>query len=258
MRPNFDHLYYFNNPHNVLRNMMPSMEKACTLTETSEVNLDHTYFVVGPWKYNEERQAVFNSHYLHVDNGYFFKTKAASMFRLTYRGLQESKIFDCDNKRLDTCNFKIKKWNNNGDYILIVAPDSWPPRYYDGLKTDIEWIINVKHELRKYTDRKIFYRLKESRKDRGDDKLDRYLDNAWAVVTSQSLASIESICSGVPVFNLASSCCDNVALQDLSKIEHPYRPDNRQEWLASLSYGQFSRDEISSGFAREILKDRYL
>ena len=43
----------------------------------------------------------------------FFKTKAASMFRLTCRGLQESKIFDCDNKRLGTCNYNIKKWNKS-------------------------------------------------------------------------------------------------------------------------------------------------
>ena len=188
----------------------------------------------------------------------FFKTKAASMFRLMCRGLQESKICDCDNKRLGTCNSNIKKWNKKGDYILIVEPHSWPPRYYDGLKTYIERVIKVKNELCKFTDRKIFFRSKEARKDRGDDKLDRYLDNVWAVVRSQSLVFIESICSGGSVFNLAPCCRDNVVLQDLSKIEQPYRSDNRQEWLARLSYEQFSKDEISNGFAHEILRDRYL
>ena len=57
---------------------------------------------------------------------------------------------------------------------------------------------------------------------------------------------------------MAPSCCDNMALQDISKIEQPFYPDNRWEWIKSLSYGQFSIEELENGFAINQLKERYL
>jgi len=254
-----DNLKYFSNPHNVLKKLIPHISKSTRVEETDEINLNYTYLTVGPWKYSSDRQLVFDKgNFIHYDKGYFFNTKAASTFRLSHNNLQESRIFECDDKRIQQYNVKIKPWRKEGDYILIVAPDEWPVKYYTEFENEYEWAFWLKHELRKYTDRKIFIRFKETRKDRGDDPFVKYLDNAWAVITHQSLACIESICEGVPVFNLAPSCCDNMALQDLSKIEQPYYPDNRWEWVKSLSYGQFTLDEIENGFMIETLKDRYL
>jgi hypothetical protein len=253
-----DNLKYFSNPHNVLQNLLPYVSKITNITETTEIRLDWTYLAVGPWKYSEDRREIFKGgNFLHFDKGYFYNNKSPETYRFSYGSLQEPRIFDCDDTRISNYNIEIKPWKKSGDYILIVSPNDYIIQYYTEFKNDIEWIMHVKHELRKYTDRKIFYRLKEPRKERGDDPFVKYLDNAWAIITMQSLACIESICNGVPVFNLAPSCCGNVALQNISKIETPYYPDNRWEWIKSLSYGQFTREEIENGSMINILKDRY-
>jgi hypothetical protein len=255
----FDNLKYFSNPHKVLQKVLPILSKSTNIEVTDEISTNYTYLTVGPWKYSKERQKVFDKgHFIHYDKGYFFNTKAASTFRLSYNNLQESYIFDHDDKRISNYNIDIKPWKKQGDYILIVAPDEFPIKYYTEFNNEYEWTSWLKHELRKYTDRKIFIRYKETRKLRTDDPFVKYLDNAFAVITHQSLACIESICEGVPVFNLAPSCCDNMALQDISKIEQPFYPDNRWEWIKSLSYGQFSIEELENGFAINQLKERYL
>lgn len=256
--PLFDQLYYFENPHKVLEKIIPAFQSSVEVIETKEISFEKTYLVVGPWKYTEDQQHIFDrGRYLHYDKGYIFNTKVPNTFRLSYNSLQESKIFECDNKRLQDFYIDIKPWKKSGDYILIVAPDEFPVQYYTELQNEYEWAMWCKNEVRKYTDRKIFVRHKEKRKQRGNDPLNLYLQDAWAVVTHQSLACIESICEGVPVFNLAPSCCDNMALQDLSRIETPYYPENRWEWIKSLSYGQFTHEEICNGTALSILRERY-
>lgn len=254
----FDQLFYFENPHSVLEKIIPAFRNCVPVSETNKITADQTYLVVGPWKYTPEQQIIFNhGKYLHYDKGYIFNNKVPNTFRLTYNSLQESKIFDCDDARIKEFNVVIKPWKKTGDYILIVAPDEFPVRYYTRLQNEFEWAMWCKGELRKYTDRKIFIRHKEKRKQRIHDPLDLYLKDAWAVVTHQSLACIESILEGVPVFNLAPSCCNKMALQDLSKIEEPFYPDNRWEWIKSLSYGQFTYEEIYNGTALSILRERY-
>ena len=254
----FKNLYRIDRPNNVLDKVVPWFEQYIPVIPTNNIDLENMYLVVGPWKYSEEEHKIFDQgHYIHYDKGYFFHGKVPDYHRLTYQSLQEANIFDCDDKRLNQFNIEIKPWKRTGDYILIVAPDEFPVQYYTPFQTEFDWVMWLKHELRKYTDRKIFYRFKEKRKQRGDDPLSLYLNDAWAVVTHQSLACIESICEGVPVFNLAPSCCDNMALQDISKIEEPFYPENRYEWLKSLSYGQFTVEEIMNGFALETLQERY-
>lgn len=256
--PLFDRLYYFENPHNVLAKVLPAFQCSVPVIETSKIVFDQTYLVVGPWKYTKDQQSIFNGgQFLHYDKGYIFNTKVPNTFRLSYNNLQESKIFDCDEKRISEFHIEITPWKKTGDYVLIVAPDEFPVHYYTEFQNEYEWAMWCKSEIRKYTDRKIFIRHKEKRKQRTYDPLGIYLKDAWAIVTHQSLACIESICNGVPVFNLAPSCCDNMALQDLSKIEEPFYPENRWEWLKSLSYGQFTQEEITNGIALSILRERY-
>lgn len=256
--PLFNELYYFENPHKVLGKIIPAFRNFVATLETDQVLLDKTYLVVGPWKYTKDQQQIFqNGNFLHYDKGYFFHGKVPDYYRLSYGNLQEAEIFDCDDRRIKDFSIAISPWKKTGDYVLIVAPDEFPVQYYTDLQNEYEWAMWCKNEVRKYTDRKIFIRHKEKRKQRGHDPLSLYLKDAWAIVTHQSLACIESICYGVPVFNLAPSCCDSMALQDLSKIESPYYPENRWEWLKSLSYGQFTHEEITNGTAINILKERY-
>ena len=78
---------------------------------------------------------------------------------------------------------------------------------------------------------------------------------AWAVVTSISMAAIDAVCMGIPVFTSEYSAVRQLGLQDLSKIEEPVRPQ-REPILWSLAYNQFTPEEIASGYAREVLTEK--
>lgn len=233
------------------------VQNSINVINTKEVIPNKTYLVGSPWFYTIEQQKVFNENYLSYNKGYFFTGKVADYHRLTYNKVQETDLFECDDRRINKFNLKLDPWNKSGDYILILGSSNHATKYYTNYESSLEWILEIKNELKKYTDRKVFYRFKENRKKRNFDPLSLYLKDAWAIITLQSLGSIESICNGVPVFNLAPCCCQPVALQDLSKIESPFYPENRWEWLKSLSYGQFTPEEISNGVALSLIKERY-
>ena len=128
-------------------------------------------------------------------------------------------------------------------------------RYYG----DPNWTQNTVAELRKHTDRPIRVRHKPRRKGTSGPaaaliSLKEDLENCHAMVTSVSMAAIEAVINGVPVFTNEHSPCAPVGLQDVSKIEKPIRP-SREEWAYSWAYAQFTPKEIESGLAYEILND---
>ena len=88
-----------------------------------------------------------------------------------------------------------------------------------------------------------------------NNTLAQELQDAHALVTFNSNASVESILLGVPVFTLAPNAAQPVSLQDISKIETPYYPDQDKlyAWASSLAYGQFHNQELKNGIAIKIL-----
>ena len=79
----------------------------------------------------------------------------------------------------------------------------------------------------------------------------------YAVVTYQSIAAIEAICTGVPAFTEEMTAADSIACNDLSKIETPnYAPKEQvKEWQHWLAYCQYHFREMQSGEAVRIMKD---
>jgi hypothetical protein len=72
------------------------------------------------------------------------------------------------------------------------------------------------------------------------------------------VAAVESIFYGIPAFTLApANAASPVALQDLSKINEPYYPDEDKlyAWACHLSYGQFHVNEMKDGSALKILEN---
>ena len=47
-----------------------------------------------------------------------------------------------------------------------------------------------------------------------------------------------------------------MSLTDLSKIETPFYPDNREEWIDSLIANEYTLTEIGNGFAWNRLKNK--
>jgi hypothetical protein len=121
-------------------------------------------------------------------------------------------------------------------------------------------VETVVSEIKKYTDRPVEIRERAPQRiDRVTDTLERALDNdVFALVTFNSVAAVESIFHGIPVFTLApANAASPVSSQDLSRIETPYYPDSDKlyAWGCHLAYGQFHVSELKSGKAKEMLEE---
>jgi len=131
----------------------------------------------------------------------------------------------------------VKPWRRNGKHIVIAdtLPDYW------NLFADIGWAQRTADELRRFTDRPIIIRHKESK-----TPLHVELEGAHCLVTHGSIAAVEAVVMGHPVFVNKMSAAALVGQTDFSKIEEPIYPE-REKWLHSLAYCQFSEKELVDG-----------
>jgi len=206
--------------------------------------------------------------FYYVDTGYFGNEKTASnpngwkyWHRIVKNNLQHGEIISRPDDRWKKFNKKFMPWKKQGRKILIAAPDEKPCKFYG--TTQEEWVSNTVAELKKHTDRPIEVRQRAPKRiDRiTTDTLQEALDkDVFALVTFNSVAAVESVFHGIPVFTLApSNAASPVGLQDISQIEKPYYPDQDKlyAWACHLSYGQFHVSEMKNGSALKMLKEWY-
>ncbi len=134
-------------------------------------------------------------------------------------------------------------WQKDGEHIVIAMPTATYARFH-GLEN---WTEKKMAELKKYTDRRIITRDKEDK-----HPLQQDLKGAHALVAHGSIAAVESVICGCPVFVDPDSAASLVGQVDISKIESPVYPD-REPWLKSLSYSQFSEEELTNGVLWKLL-----
>ena len=227
-----------------------------------------------------------NIGFYYIDTGYFgnFKNElnpngGKLYHRISYNQFQCTNIKDykLPFSRFEATGEKLSDWKDNGKHILLCPPSlkslkafrlgnkelakeylakygkaghKWLYVYYD------EWVKQTVNEIKKYTDRKIIIRTKpESRAVRinSDTFKSAVNDNIWATVTYNSIVSVESVINGVPAFVMQENSAAAVALNDITKIENPIRPD-RKSWAAYLAHNQFTSKEMENGFAFKTLK----
>lgn len=133
----------------------------------------------------------------------------------------------------------VRPWQKGGRHIVIAAPS----KTYAKVHRIENWIADTIDQLARVTDRQLVIRDKESCRNR---PLQMDLDGAHALVTHGSIAAVESVILGCPVFVHPDSAASLVGLTDLSKIENPVYPD-RQPWLNALAYSQFNETELVDG-----------
>jgi hypothetical protein len=135
-----------------------------------------------------------------------------------------------------------------------------------GLGDGGTWENAVIKEIAKHTDREIVYRPKPTWRGSQplpgaryaiDEPLEKSFADAFATVSHHSNASCDSAIAGIPAF-VMDGIAKPMALQDLSKIETPYRPGDREQWLNDAAYCQFSLAELSDGTAWTHLKSEGL
>ena len=204
--------------------------------------------------------------FYYMDTGYFGNEKTVNnpnawkfWHRIVKNNLQHTDIVPRPENRFNEFHKQFNPWKKNGRKILLAKPDEKPMKFY-GINLD-DWLENTIATIKKHTDRPIEIRSRNpNRIDRTHfDTLQQALDNdVFALVTLNSIAAVESIFHGIPAFTLApANAASPVALNDLTKIDTPYYPDQDKlrAWANHLAYGQFHINELRSGKALQILEN---
>jgi hypothetical protein len=201
-----------------------------------------------------------NRTFYYMDSGYVGNYKSPInpngwkwFHRIVKNDLQHNAIIDRPADRWDRLKIKIPAWKKTGRSILLVMPSEKPAKFY-GIDM-AQWREETVSKIKQYTDRPIVIREKADRPTRIVNTIYQDLDNAFALVTYQSIAATEAVLYGIPSFSLAPNAASPVSLTDLSQIETPYYPESDliHKWACHLAYGQFHIDELKNGTAYSIL-----
>lgn len=172
----------------------------------------------------------------------------ASYYRWHVNGYQMSRVRDVPDDRWRALKLQgnVRPWHKGGRRVIIAdtLPDYWLVR---GLPVD--WSKTMCEKLKRQTDRPVVVRSKES-------KIPLYSDlsDAHCLVTHGSIAAVEAAIMGCPVFVDQESAASHVGVVGFDDIEHPVYPE-RQPWLNSLSYSNFSEQEILNGAVWKLMDD---
>lgn len=196
--------------------------------------------------------------FYYIDTGYFGNDKLKDYHRVTKNAMQWlGKIEDRPADRLERTRVKPRAMSN-GSKILICPPSAKAMSYW-GLDEQ-QWLDDTIAEIKKHTDRPIEVRLKQSRQVRANtDTMEMALSrDVHCIVTFNSIAAIESLIYGKPVFTMGPNAAQKLANTDLSKIEDPFRPnlDQVHQLLRCLAYHQFTVEEMRTGYAWDVLNGR--
>jgi hypothetical protein len=120
------------------------------------------------------------------------------------------------------------------------------------------WLAETIDEIKTYTNRPIEVRLKPNRSERvTTNTIWDALDDAYCLVTFNSIAATEALLYSVPAITLAPNAASvlcNTALKDINNL---YLPTKQEivRFAAHLSYCQFNSNEMLNGFAWSILNE---
>jgi hypothetical protein len=186
---------------------------------------------VRPWVYWDRGycRRVFATWLPRGENGGYYRWHLNSF--------QMQQIRDVPEDRWVRMETPVRHWQRGGRHIVIAAPT----RTYARFHRCENWIADTIDALARATDRQIVIRDKESKR-----PLQADLEGAHCLVTHGSIAAVESVIMGCPVFVAPDSAAALVGQTDLSKVEAPLYPE-REPWLRSLAYSQFNERELVDG-----------
>lgn len=184
--------------------------------------------------------------YVFADRAYFGGGPGTDRLRLTLSAYQQDWVTVRPDDRLRALRVDFKPWRNSGRHILLVPPG---PAICELFELG-DWCGKTLRRLSACTDRPVEVSFK------GDPRpLAERLAGCHCVVTYSSNVAVDAIVAGVPAVCAPMAAAGPVAshLDELEReIEAP-RMQDRELWAASLAYGQFTIDEIRSGYARAVV-----
>lgn len=161
-----------------------------------------------------------------------------SFYRWTLNAYQMRTIRDVPKDRWKALRLTVEPWRKNGRHIVLAIPSPTYLKSHEGMDG---WVENTLAEIKRHTDRAIVVRDKECSRPLQSD-----LNGAHCLVTHGSIAAVEAVIMGCPVFVHPDSAAALVGLTDLGLIEAPIYPQ-RHPWLNSLAYCQWNEIELTDG-----------
>lgn len=151
--------------------------------------------------------------------------------------------------RFERTGMRIKPWRKGGKKILI-CPQSELFHEWHGIP-QAKWIKAVETELAKHTKKQTQLRFKVW--SRAEQDFELALEGVHAVVVFTSIAGVQATLHGVPCFATHDCASARFGSMDLSRIEDPVKPDNREQMAWELADNQWTLLEMRSGMAWEHL-----
>ena len=210
------------------------------------------------------RNTVGNEHIIvdKIDNGlpFWFIDSGYTNFielnkkwhRLTRNHLHFNNQFVSPTDRLKNFTEFPRPWRKEGKKIL-----SFEPGEFAASIMHVEaksWAESVITELKKHTDRPIEIRSKVNKKTRTSLYKTLMQGDYYCTVSINSNSAVESIWAGIPAITLNKHVSNSVTRNNLAHINDLYYGP-LGDWLAWLSYCQFTYDELMNGTAFNIVKE---
>lgn len=182
-------------------------------------------------------------------------------------GRADFKNVQCRGDRFRKLGVPVAAWRTSGEHVVLCGQIPWDAAVQDS--NHVQWCQETALQISRLTSRPIIFRphpLQPEAVDMSTAPVKRStkatlledLVNAWAVVTYNSNAGVESALEGIPAFVADRGAMGySILNHDLTKIETPAMAD-RQSWLANLAYTQWTLDEIADGLAIHHLFEKHL
>ena len=196
--------------------------------------------------------------FYYIDTGYFGNEKTKLYHRCVKNGLQFNLPIwkDCPDDRFLKTGTQIRG-KTSGKNILLCPPSQKALSYW-GANLQ-EWLESTKQEIEKHTDRPIVVREKQKRHVRtNDDTMEMALQrDVHCLVTYNSIAAVEALILGKPVFTMGPNAAEPLANTDLKRLDSPLMPvvDRVRQLCCNLAYGQFTPAEMIDGTAWRLLQE---
>lgn len=188
-----------------------------------------------------ERVQREGRNWIYLDNGYFGAKHFSGYYRVTRNDYQHDGTGNASAKRWEQLRLRIVPWRRSGSFVLVCPPS--PISHDRGLDLS-GWLATVLATLKASTDREIRVRAKT---DRNAVPLAQALRCAHALVCWTSNAAVQALLAGVPVFCTAPCAAYRMGQPDLSRIEAPCLPPDREQWARNLAANQWTLREMASG-----------
>jgi hypothetical protein len=238
--------------------------------KTVGLQIDHTATMIRRKEFSDSREdcvlrntvgdetiivdKIDNNHpFWFIDSGYTnFVEPHKKWHRLTRNHLHFNNQFVAPADRLKNFTEFPKPWRKDGKKILIIEPGPFAASI---MHIDPKsWTEQISNELKKYTDRPIEIRSKINKKKRTSLYQTLVEGDYYCTVSINSNSAIESIWAGIPAITLDKHVSNAVTRNSLAQINDLYYGP-LGDWLAWLSYCQFTYDELMDGTAVRLVKE---